>query len=141
MQIFVKSLAGKTFTLDMEPSDTMNALKALIFSVEGLLSEEFSLVMNRDASGCILGGGIATLSEIGIVHGSQLTLAVSCGVDVVDNGRRCHIIGVTYAEMYAVTFDDGVDDNDDDPNSGDYVGENWRHAEVLSLAPRYAKRL
>jgi ubiquitin-large subunit ribosomal protein L40e len=39
MQIFVKTLTGKTITLDVEPSDSITAVKAKIQDKEGLLQK------------------------------------------------------------------------------------------------------
>ncbi len=36
MQIFVKTLTGKTITLDVEPSDSIENLKAKIHPIEGI---------------------------------------------------------------------------------------------------------
>lgn len=71
MQIFVKTLTGKTITLDVEPSDNIEAVKAKIAEKEGIPSDQQRLIF----AGKQLEGD-KTVSEVGLTKDATVHLVL-----------------------------------------------------------------
>ena len=71
MQIFVKTLTGKTITLDVEPSDTIENVKQKVQDREGVPPEQQRLIF----AGKQLDGQ-KTLQECQIDEGASLSMVL-----------------------------------------------------------------